>query len=96
MRSTRQLANIAHGLSSPADMEDGRGGYVPSGGQPTCRHRAACVRLPVGLVEQSISYWAFSLLLFFSPSQCGATAERRTQDREVPRSKLACAIWFFL
>ena len=29
------------------------------------------------------------------PSQCGATAERRTWDREVPGSKLACAIWFF-
>ena len=27
-------------------------------------------------------------------NQCGATAERRTSDREVPDSKLACAIWF--
>ena len=29
------------------------------------------------------------------PSQCGATAERRAQDREIPDSKLACVIWFF-
>ena len=26
---------------------------------------------------------------------CGATAERSTRDREVPGSKLACAIWIF-
>ena len=30
------------------------------------------------------------------PSQCGAMAERRTRDRQVPGSKLACAIWFLL
>ena len=29
------------------------------------------------------------------PSQCGAKAERRTRDREVPGSERACAIWFF-
>ena len=29
-------------------------------------------------------------------SQCGATAERSTRDREVPGSKLVCAICFFL
>ena len=30
------------------------------------------------------------------PSECGATAEHRTRDRELPGSELACAIWFFL
>ena len=29
------------------------------------------------------------------PSQCGATAERRTRDGEDAGSKLACAVWFF-
>ena len=29
------------------------------------------------------------------PNQCGATADRRTRDREVPGSKLAYAICFF-
>ena len=29
------------------------------------------------------------------PSQCGAAAERTTRDREVPGSKLACAVWLF-
>ena len=33
---------------------------------------------------------------FSMPSQCGAAAERRTRDREVPGSELACAIWFSL
>ena len=28
-----------------------------------------------------------------SPSQFGATAERRTRDRGFPGSKLTCAIW---
>ena len=31
-----------------------------------------------------------------APSQCGAKAERTTRGREVPGSKLARAIWFFL
>ena len=30
-----------------------------------------------------------------TPSQCGATADRRTRDRKVSGSKFACAIWFF-
>ena len=37
-----------------------------------------------------------SLICPCKPGQCGATAERRPRDREVPVSKLACAIWFFL
>ena len=38
----------------------------------------------------------FGLKVMFStlPSQCGAAAERKTQDREVPGSKLACAMVF--
>ena len=31
----------------------------------------------------------------FAPSQCGAKAERRTRDRVVQGSKIACAIWVF-
>ena len=43
-------------------------------------------------------YWCiegFKKRLEKLASQCGAAAERRTRDREVSGSKLACAIWFF-
>ena len=30
-----------------------------------------------------------------SPASVAQRAERRTRDREVPDSKLACVIWFF-
>ena len=38
----------------------------------------------------------YSLSKRHQPIQCGATAERRTRDREVPGSRLACAICFYL
>ena len=51
------------------------------------------------LVEK-VSHFLVFFFRFISglllPSQCGAATERRTRDREVPGSLLACAIWFFL
>ena len=32
---------------------------------------------------------------YHQPASVAQWAERRTRDREVPGSKLACAIWFF-
>ena len=58
------------------------------------------IRVLVSMATQETARLAvvrvgLTISLFSMPSQCGATAERRTRDREIPGSQLACAIWIF-
>ena len=59
---------------------------------PTCT-RIYCQKFSMSGGESTCIYITTSIYTY--PSQCGRTAERGTRDREVPGSKLACAIWFF-
>ena len=53
------------------------------------------MKFAVSAVDYLLSCLHQPELLVLESSQCGATAERRTRDREVPCSKLAFSQLFF-